>query len=139
MYGGMIHGSLSGGACPGCKQTTKTQDLTCPSCGAILDQYLFSTVTPESVSGEDKDAFTAGYEACMGQWNETGSLDLGVYRPVPGHETAYRAGWRHASGKIEARAERQRGRRRGLALLGSGVCLPRLAWRSCTLARAPRT
>jgi rhomboid protease GluP len=120
---GMIHGSRQGDICPACKHTTSLKDWTCPGCGHVLDGYLFGTVTPKSVAGADKDAFWAGYEACMSRWKETGSLELGEYRPTSGYETSYRAGWQYASDKIEAKGERKRGRRRGLQLLGSGALL----------------
>src|SRR5689334_24542401 len=110
----MIHSGRAGDVCPGCRQSTGAQDWTCPRCGQILDRYLFGTITAKSVTGEDKVAFQSGYDACMSQWKVTGSAELGVYQPVPGHETAYRAGWHCASSKLEGRAERKRGRRRGL-------------------------
>ena len=123
MSNGTSEGVETGDICPGCRQSTQAGDWTCPHCGRVLDRYLFSTVTRQSVSGADKDAFVAGYDACMSQWRESRSVEIGVYRPVKGHETAYRAGWRFAAEKLEGKAERSRGRRRGLVLLGSGVLL----------------
>src|SRR5207302_11243205 len=98
---GMFQGSRQGDVCPACRQTITDQDWTCRQCGQVLDRYLFSTVTAKSVAGADKDAFSSGYEACMGRWREAGSLELGVYTPTPGHETSYRAGWQHAVNKVE--------------------------------------
>jgi rhomboid protease GluP len=120
---GMIHSGRQGDACPGCGKATSALDWTCPCCGHVLDRYLFGTITAKSIAGADKDAFWAGYEACMSRWKETRSFELGEYRPVPGHETAYRAGFQHATDKIEAKDDRKRGRRRGLQLLGSGAVL----------------
>ena len=99
----------------------RRQNWTCPHCGRVLDRYLFGTVTAKSVTGADKDAFWAGYQACVSRWKEAGMLELGVYRPAPGHETAYCAGWQHAAQKIESQGERKRGRRRGLQLFGVGI------------------
>ena len=84
---GMIHSGRQSDACPGCGQITSEQEWTCPCCGRILDRYLFGTITAKSLTGPDKDAFGAGYEACMNRWKETGLLELGDYHPVPGHET----------------------------------------------------
>jgi membrane associated rhomboid family serine protease len=120
---GMIHLGRQIDSCPGCGQTTSALDWTCHRCGRVLDRYLFGTITSKSVAGGDKDAFWAGYNACMSGWKETRSVEIGEYRPVPGHETAYRAGWQHAADKIEAKDDRKRGRRRGLQLLGSGAVL----------------
>lgn len=120
---GMIHSGRQGDACPGCGRTGSVQDWTCPRCGRILDRYLFSTITPKSVTGPDEDAFWAGYEDCMGRWKATQLLELGEYHPVPGHETAYRAGWQHAVDRVEGREERKRGRRHGLKLFASGAVL----------------
>jgi hypothetical protein len=123
MGAGTIHSSNVGDVCPGCGQSTRSQDWTCPRCGHILDRYLFGTITAKSVTGADKDAFQAGYAACMSKWKSSGSTELSEYRPVPGHETAYRAGWQNAAAKLEGKAERKRGRRRGLVLLGIGTLL----------------
>jgi len=119
----MIYGGNTGDTCPDCKRTITVKDWTCPRCGGILDRYLFSTVTPKSLSDGDKDAFQTGYDACMSQWEQTSSTEIEVYRPVPGRETAYRAGWQHASAKLRAKAERKAGRRRGLAVIGFGAVL----------------
>jgi hypothetical protein len=127
---GMIYRGNTGDACPDCQQTITAKDWTCPRCGGILDRYLFSTVTPNSLSGADKDAFRTGYDACMSQWEQTSSTEIGEYRPIPGHETAYRAGWQRASAKLRAKAERKGGRRRGLKVIGSGAFSRRLAPRS---------
>jgi hypothetical protein len=119
---GLFH--LQGGdVCPDCKQPTRPEHWTCIHCGSILDRYLFKTITRKSVQGLDKDAFWAGHVACTTQWKESGSLEIGIYRPVAGHETPYRAGWQYARDGIEGKAERKRGRRRGLQLLGSGAVL----------------
>jgi hypothetical protein len=117
----MFLGNSPGEACPECKRLTKVEDWACPRCGLILAPYLFSTITSKSVSGKDEDAFWAGYGACMNQWIKTQSVELIEYRPVAGRETAFRAGWRHATDELEAKDERRRGRKRGLVLLGSGV------------------
>jgi len=106
--------------CVDCRRQITPKDWTCPHCGAILDRFLFSTVTSKSVSGADKDAFSAGVQACMTKWKEDRKTELGDYRPVSGHETAYRAGWRDAAAKITGKKERARGRRRGLELIGIG-------------------
>jgi hypothetical protein len=59
----------------------------------------------------------------MSQWKTTGSTDVEDYLPSPGHETAYRAGWQYCSGRLAGKAERRQGRKRGLALLGTGTLL----------------
>jgi hypothetical protein len=117
----MIHSGRQREACSGCGRTTTLR--ACPQCGQILDRYLFCTVTQRSVKGADQDAFAAGREACMTQWKEAGLAELGVYRPIPGHETAYRAGWQFAADKIESKDERKRGRKRGLQLPAAGALL----------------
>jgi membrane associated rhomboid family serine protease len=119
----MIHNSRQSDACSGCGRIASVQEWSCPRCGRILDRYLFGTITPKSLAGADEDAFWAGYQACMSQWKAMQSLDVGEYRPVPGHETAYRAGWQHAADKVEGREERKHGRRHGLKLLASGAVL----------------
>jgi rhomboid protease GluP len=118
---GMIHDSAQGEVCRGCRRVADLRDWTCPQCGFVLDRFLFSTVTAKTVTGEDKVAFQAGYDACMNRWNVYGSTEVADYRPPAGHETAYRAGWQNAADKIEGKQERKRGRRRGLQLLGSGA------------------
>lgn len=120
---GMIHSGRQSETCPGCAQVATLHDWSCPRCGRILDRYLFGTVTEKSVTGADKDAFRAGFAACMARWKEAQSVEIGEYRPVPGRETAYRAGWQSAADKVEAKSERKRGRRRGLQLLGAGAVL----------------
>jgi hypothetical protein len=117
----VFQGASVGDTCRDCRREISLKDWTCPHCGRILDSYLFSTVTAKSVSGPDKDAFLAGYQACMDRWTQRHSVGLEDYRPTAGRETAYRAGWKHACDKIEGKAERKRGRRRGLQLIGSGV------------------
>jgi hypothetical protein len=123
MSTGVIYPSRVSALCPGCRRTTRTQDWTCPACGAILDRYLFSTIRAESLSERERTAFDAGYDACMNQWKASRSTELAPYKPDRGHETSYRAGWHCAATKIEARAERKRGRRRGVVLLAIGAGL----------------
>jgi rhomboid protease GluP len=118
---GMIHDSRQGEVCIGCRRVVDLRDWTCPQCGFILDRFLFSTVTAKTVTGEDKAAFRAGYEACMNQWSGFGSTEVVDYHPPAGRETAYRAGWQKAADKIEGKQERKRGRRRGLELLVAGA------------------
>jgi len=112
-----------GDFCPDCKRPVVAKDWTCPRCGSILDRYLFSTVTPKSLSEQDREAFWAGHKACLSKWEKTRSTELGEYRPVSGHETAYRVGWQHAADKVRGKQERKRGRRRGLTVFGLGVAL----------------
>jgi hypothetical protein len=119
----VFQGASVGDTCADCRRDISLKDWTCPYCGRILDSYLFSTVTAKSVSGSDKDAFLAGYQACMNRWTQRHSVGLEEYQPTAGRETAYRAGWKRACDKIEGKAERKRGRRRGLQLIGSGVVL----------------
>jgi hypothetical protein len=123
MTPGLIHTRTAGDLCPQCRSQFHARDWTCPRCGHILDRYLFSTVTARSVTGRDKEAYQAGYAACMERWKSTGSVEISAYRPPAGHETAYRAGWQRCSARIEGRAERKRGRRRGFVLLGTGTLL----------------
>jgi hypothetical protein len=120
---GMIRSGSQSDACLGCYHPPGVRDCTCPRCGRILDRDLFGTITAESVAGADKDAFWAGYQDSMSRWKETQSFELGEYSPVPGHETAYRAGWQHAADEVGGQEERKRGRRRGLQLLASGAVL----------------
>jgi hypothetical protein len=117
----VFQGASVGDTCPDCRRGISLKDWTCPHCGRILDSYLFSTVTAKSVSGPDKIAFLAGQQACTDRWRQCHSVRLEEYQPTVGRETPYRAGWRHACDKIEGKAERKRGRRRGLQLIGSGV------------------
>ena len=99
------------------------KDWTCPHCGAIVDRYLFSTVTLKSVEGKGRDAYLAGYQDCMNQMRGGGSPAIRpeTYRPHPGQETAYRAGWQGAANKLTAKADRKFGRRRGIVVFVSGV------------------
>jgi hypothetical protein len=113
----------AGSICPGCKQATTLKDVTCPHCGRILDRYLFSTITAKSLSGAAKEAFQTGYDVCKGKWKTTGSAEIAEYRPVPGHETEYRAGWQCAVSELEGKADRKRGRKRGLKLIAIGLLL----------------
>ena len=115
--------AMAGDVCPDCRLPVASKDWTCPRCGSILAAFLFSTVTAKSVTGEDKEAFRAGEETCRARWKESKSIRLDPYRPTPGHETAYRAGWQLAASKIKAKGERRKGRRRGLQLLGTGAVL----------------
>jgi hypothetical protein len=114
---------MAGEVCPDCRLPVAPKDWTCPRCGSILARFLFSTVAAKSVTGEDKEAFRAGEGACRARWKESKSIELAPYRPTPGHETAYRAGWQLAASKIKAEGERRKGRRRGLQLLGIGTVL----------------
>lgn len=101
------------------------KDWTCPHCGAIVDRYLFSTVTLKSLEGEGRNAYLAGYQDCMTQARAGGTRAVRpeTYRPHPGQETAYRAGWQRAADKVAAKADRKFGRRRGIKVFGSGVTL----------------
>ena len=119
----VFQGASVGHTCPECRRGISLKDWTCPHCGRILDLYLFSTVTAKSVSGPDQVAFLAGQRACIDKWTQFHTVGLEEYRPTPGRETAYRAGWKHACDRIEGKAERKRGRRRGIQLIGSGVIL----------------
>src|SRR4051794_8499824 len=101
MSTGTMPSPQGGEICPGCKRSTQPEDWTCPGCGHILDRYLFGTITAKSVTGADKDAFRAGYDACMNKWKTSASVELAPYQPVPGHETAYRAGWGQAAANLE--------------------------------------
>jgi len=109
--------------CRHCRNTLAIKDWTCPGCGAIIDRYLFGTITLKSLAGESRSSFQAGFEGCNEQSRQTGSTAIGPgnYHPTPGYETAYRAGWQAAANRIEAIADRKFGRRRGLEVLGSGV------------------
>ena len=109
--------------CGDCHNQLTAKDWACPRCGAIADRYLFNTVTLKSLEGESRNAYHRGYKECRQQAKHTGSwvIQPENYRPVRGYETAYRAGWQAASSKLEARADRKFGRRRGVRVLGSGV------------------
>jgi hypothetical protein len=111
--------------CKHCRKELAAKDWTCPTCGAIVARYLFSTVTLKSLHGESRNAYRSGYEACLNQAGQTGSsaIRAGTYFPSPGNETAYRAGWQASMDNLEAKADRKFGRRRGLRVLGSGVIL----------------
>lgn len=111
--------------CPQCGSTLAMKDWTCPHCGAIVDRYLFSTVTLKSLEGEGRNAYLAGYQDCMNQTRAGGSTAIRpeTYRPRVGQETAYRAGWQGAADKLTAKADRKFGRRRGIKVFGSGVTL----------------
>jgi hypothetical protein len=109
--------------CTQCRRELQTKDWTCPRCGAIVARYLFSTVTLKSLEGEGRNAYQAGYQDCIKQAGQTGSPAIRPesYHPTIGNETAYRAGWQAAAGKLDAKADRKFGRRRGLRVLGAGV------------------
>jgi hypothetical protein len=117
--------SESQAICRQCRQELAVQDWTCPRCGEIIDRYLFSTVTLKSLEGESRSAYRTGYQECIRQAKQTGSgmIRPESYRPSPGNETAYRAGWQAAFDTLEAKEDRKFGRRRGLRVLGSGVVL----------------
>lgn len=109
--------------CTQCRKELQTKDWTCPRCGAITARYLFSTVTLKSLEGEGRNAHKAGYQDCVKQSGQTGSPTIRPesYHPTVGNETAYRAGWQAAADKLDAKADRKFGRRRGLRVLGAGV------------------
>ncbi len=109
--------------CIQCRYSLTPKDWTCPRCGAIVDRYLFSTITRESLEGDSLNAFESCYRHCRIQKQHTGSTTIRpeAYRPVPRCETAYRAGWQCAADELSARADRKFGRRRGAIVLGSGV------------------
>jgi hypothetical protein len=111
--------------CPKCRSALTMKDWTCSHCGAIVDRFLFSTVTLKSLQGEGRNAYLAGYQDCMNQARAGGSPAIRpeTYRPSPGQETAYRAGWQGAADKLTAKADRKFGRRRGIRVLWSGVIL----------------
>jgi hypothetical protein len=66
-----------------------------------------------------------GYQDCVKQNSQTRSTAIQpeTYHPTVGSENAYRAGWQKAADKLEAKADRKFGRRRGLRVLGSSVVL----------------
>jgi len=112
--------------CTGCRKDLQPEDWTCPACGAISDRLLFSTVTLKSLDkGTGRNAYHQGYQDCVKQHSQSGSTAIRAetYHPTVGSETAYRAGWENAAHKLEAKADRKFGRRRGLRVLGSGVVL----------------
>ena len=111
--------------CHQCSHPVTARDWTCPRCGEVIDKYLFGTVTLKSLEDEGRTAYQAGYRDCLKQAEQTGSWTIRPesYRPSPGNETAYRAGWQAAVNKLEAKADRKFGRRRGLRVFGSGVVL----------------
>ncbi len=111
--------------CRGCRRNIQVKDWTCPGCGAISDGMLFGTVTRAALDGAGRDAWDEGARECAGQHATTGvtAIQPEKYRPVPGHENAYRAGWQKAADGLEATADRKFGRRRGLRVMLSGVGL----------------
>lgn len=111
--------------CMECRKAVRLSDWTCPHCGAILDKYLFGTVTQKSLDAQGRIAFQAGFDGCMRQAAEKGSSAIAAsqYHPPAGYETAYRAGWQQAADRILGRASRKIGRKRGLKVLGSGILL----------------
>ena len=120
--GGVIIGSRRRGdpmdvqtVCPQCRSPLAMKDWTCPHCGAIVDRYLFSTVTLKSLQGEGRSAYLAGYQDCMNRARAGGSTAIrpDTYRPSPGQETAYRAGWQGAADKLGAKADRKFGTTQG--------------------------
>ena len=107
--------------CPACARRVLLTNWACPRCGHILDAYLLGTITSKSVGGEERVAFKAGYIACNTQFRQSGSVEIEHYRPVPGHETAYRAGWARAAERIRAKTDRRQGRKQGLILILVGL------------------
>jgi hypothetical protein len=118
MYAGQI-------ICAQCRRDLQPKDWSCPVCGAISDRLLFGTVTPKSLEGGGLNAYHQGYQDCIKQHSQTQSVAIrpGAYHPTAGSETAYRAGWQKSADKLEAKADRKFGRRRGLRVLGSGIVL----------------
>jgi hypothetical protein len=112
-------------SCRQCGNELAAKDWTCPRCGAIIDRFLFSTVSLKSLDDEGRKAYHFGYKDCIKRSSETGSsvIQPENYHPQGGKETEYRAGWQAASEKVEAKADRKFGRRRGLIVLGSGIAL----------------
>jgi hypothetical protein len=109
--------------CAKCRTALAIADWTCPRCGAIVDRYLFGTVTLKSLAGEGCKAYWSGYQDCKQRKSETGSAAIQpeAYHPTPRQETPYRAGWQRAADQIEAKADRKFGRRRGIRVLASGI------------------
>jgi hypothetical protein len=111
--------------CTRCRKGLQPKDWTCPACGAISDGLLFGTVTLKSLEGAGRNAYQEGYQNCVKQHSQAGSTAIRpeTYNPTVGSETAYRAGWQNAADKLDAKADRKFGRRRGLEVLGSGIVL----------------
>ena len=109
--------------CVQCHTALAIKDWTCPRCGAIVDRFLFSTINLKSLKGESRNSYQAGYAACEEQVRQTGSttIGLGCYHPTTDYEKEYRAGWQIAADKVNAKADRKFGRRRGVRVLGGGV------------------
>ena len=112
-------------ACIQCRYSLAPKDWTCPQCGAIVDRYLFSTVTRKSLEGDNLNAYESGYQHCQAQIRQTGKTAIRPenYHPVRGRETAYRAGWQRAAEQHSDKADRKFGRRRGAIVFATGVLL----------------
>jgi hypothetical protein len=93
-----------------CRKVIKSNAWTCPYCGKIFEKLLLSTLTLDSLSGPQKEAFSRGYEDCKARWKETKdiSVSISTYKPLPGYENAYRAGWKKAADELEIRGETKR-------------------------------
>jgi hypothetical protein len=93
--------------CYMCRKVIKSNAWTCPYCGKIFEKMLLSTLTLNSLSGAQKEAFSKGYQDCRIRWKETRDISLSIsnYKPSRGYENAYRAGWKRASDELEIRGE----------------------------------
>jgi hypothetical protein len=80
--------------CLKCRTALAIKDWTCPRCGAIIDRYLFGTVSLKFLAGEGRTAYRSGYQDCKKRERETGAAAIQPesYHPTPGQETPYRAG-----------------------------------------------
>ncbi len=111
--------------CTQCRKDLRPEDWTCPRCGSITAPYLFGTIKLKSLQGNAREAYLGGYQDCRNQAEQTGSPAIRPesYHPAPANENAYRAGWKAAADKLDAKADRKFGRRRGLIVLGTGAGL----------------
>ena len=109
--------------CVECRECFADKEWTCPHCGAIADRYLFGTITLNSLSGDARNAYRSGYQDCIEQQSRTSNtaVQRESYKPIKGNETAYRAGWQQAANKLNAKADRKFGRRRGVHVMGGGL------------------
>jgi len=91
--------------CYMCRKIIKSNAWTCPYCGKIFEKLLLSTLTRDSLSGPQKDAYLKGYQDCKTRWKETKdiSVSISTYKPSPGYVNAYRAGWKRAADELEVR------------------------------------
>lgn len=113
--------------CCGCRRIIRSSAWSCPHCGTVFEGLLVATLTPKSLSGPARDAYWAGDRDCRAHGQPAGaqfgdtSVAVPAYQPPLGFEDAYRAGWKRAADKLGAIADRRAGRRRGIALMGSGA------------------